>query len=59
MPRVTYTGPHDGVDLVGVGTVTRGESVEVSDDLATELTSRPDWQAAKPPSKPTAKTKEA
>ena len=45
MPRVTYDGPHDGVDLVGVGTVARGESVDVTAALAKELTSG-DWKPA-------------
>jgi hypothetical protein len=42
MPRVKYVGPHDAVDLVGVGTVAHGEEVEVSPAVAKSL----DEQAA-------------
>lgn len=43
MPRMTYVGPHDSVDVAGL-TVARGESA----DLPKDLLDQPDnWQPAK------------
>lgn len=42
--KFTYIGPHDAVDLVGVGTVERGGEVEVSGAVAKSLDSQADWQ---------------
>jgi hypothetical protein len=43
-----YVGPHDAVDLVGVGTVEQGHEVEVSGDVARSLDSQSDWQRVNP-----------
>jgi hypothetical protein len=54
MPRVKYVGPHDAVDLVGVGTVKRGAMVDVPAALAKSLTEQADWTKVaprKPPKK--------
>lgn len=32
--KVTYLGPHDAVDVVGVGTVARGDTVDIPDEIA-------------------------
>lgn len=32
--KVTYVGPHDAVDVVGVGTVARGDTVDIPDEIA-------------------------
>lgn len=49
MPRITYTGPHDEVEIPSAGVVCkRGESVDVPDELGVSLLSQPTWQAAKP-----------
>lgn len=57
MPRITYVGSHDEVEIPSVGVVCkRGATVEVSDSLADSLLEQPDnWQ----PVKATEKKKEA
>lgn len=46
--KFKYVGPHDAVDLVGVGTVQQGCEVEVSGDVARSLDGQSDWQRVKP-----------
>ena len=45
--KVTYNGPHDAVDVIEggavIGTVERGESIEVPDELATRLLEQDVW----------------
>jgi hypothetical protein len=55
--KFKYIGPHDAVDLVGVGTVKRGESVEATGAVAVSLGAQGDWQRVAPPKprKPRAK----
>lgn len=46
--RVTYTGPHDEVEIAATGqTCKRGESVDVPAEIAKSLTEQSDWSAAK------------
>lgn len=49
MPRITYTGPHDEVEIPSAGVVCkRGESVEVPDELGKSLLEQADnWQPLK------------
>jgi hypothetical protein len=45
MARVKYVGPHDAVDVHGVGTVAQGETVEVSAELGKSLCEQAtNWQ---------------
>lgn len=45
MPRVKYVGPHDAVDLVGVGEVKQGGAVDVPAGVAKSLLEQADnWQ---------------
>lgn len=44
MPRVTYQGPHDAVDLRGYGSVKRGQTVTVSAAVAKSLDAQADWK---------------
>jgi hypothetical protein len=45
--KVTYVGPHDAVDVLGVGTVAQGKSVEVSAEIGKSLLKQADnWQPA-------------
>lgn len=49
--RITYTGPHAGVQLADGQIVERGATVTVDQALALELLEQADaWQAAKPTS---------
>lgn len=41
MPKRTYLGPHDAIELHGVGVVERGVPVDVPADLAKELDQTP------------------
>lgn len=46
--RIVYTGPIDAVDIAETGTTaTRGEPVEVSDELGARLCEQDCWQPAK------------
>lgn len=53
--KFKYVGPHDAVDLPGVGTVERGHQVEVTGAAAESLTKQTDWQRVAPPKKRAAK----
>ena len=44
-----YVGPHDEVDLIGVGTVARDSEVEVSGPVATSLAGQTDWERVDKP----------
>lgn len=48
MKQFKYIGPHDVVEVDGVGTVTRGDVVDVDGELAAGLEQQPDnWQPTK------------
>lgn len=57
MPRITYVGSYDEVEVPSIGAVCkRGAVVEVSDSVADSLLEQPDnWQ----PMKATEKKKES
>lgn len=43
--KFKYTGPHDAVDLVGVGVVEHGHAVEVDDpDVSASLKEQAGWE---------------
>ena len=42
--KFKYVGPHDAVDLVGVGTVENGHQIEVTGAVAESLSKQADWQ---------------
>ena len=46
--KLKYIGRYGGVDIDGVGTVKRGETVEMPEPLASELLERQpsEWEAA-------------
>lgn len=50
--KFKYIGPHDAVDLVGVGTVAHGAEVEVSGAAAKSLDAQADWQRVGEPKTP-------
>ena len=57
--KFKYVGPHDAVDLPGVGTVERGRQIDVTGAAAESLDAQTDWQRVEPPkttSKKAAKT---
>ena len=58
--KFKYVGPHDAVDLVGVGTVGHGEEIEVSTPVAKSLDEQADWRrvAPKTPAKSATKNTE-
>jgi hypothetical protein len=58
--KFTYIGPHDAVDLSGVGTVQHGDEVEVTGEAAKSLDAQTDWQraATKTPAKSATKNTE-
>ncbi len=39
-----YVGPHDAVDIPGVGTITRGEAREFDPERSAGLTGQADWE---------------
>jgi hypothetical protein len=45
--RITYTGPHDGVEIPALTKVVvkLGETIEVSDDLGARLIEQRTWEA--------------
>lgn len=47
--KFKYTGPHDAVDVPGVGTVERGASIEVSGDAAKGLLRQSEWERTDQP----------
>lgn len=47
--KFKYVGPHDAVDLVGVGTIQRGKTADVSGAVAKSLDSQADWQRVDKP----------
>jgi hypothetical protein len=47
--KFKYVGPHDAVDLVDVGTVAHGETVEVTGDAAQSLAAQADWKRVDKP----------
>ncbi len=50
--KFKYVGPHDAVDLVGVGTVKNGRQVDVTGEAAESLTNQPGaWQRVDPKAK--------
>lgn len=49
MPRVTYQGPHDAVDLRGYGSVKRGQTVTVAAAVARSLAAQADWKTVADP----------
>ena len=56
MTRLTYVGPHDGVELMlpdgGIATVARGDHLETTPDHAAALLEQPtNWQPAAPDKK--------
>jgi hypothetical protein len=58
--KFKYVGPHDAVDLVGVGTVEHGAEIEVSAAVAKSLDEQSTWQrvAPKTPAKSATKNTE-
>ena len=47
MKKLKYIGRYSGVDMSGIGTVMRGETVEVPDDIAEMLLERQsEWELA-------------
>jgi hypothetical protein len=42
--KFKYVGPHDAVDIPGVGTVEHGHQVEVESDVAAGLDGQADWE---------------
>lgn len=44
MRRFRYVGPHDAVDLPGVGTVKRGQLVELEPELSRGLDGQATWE---------------
>jgi hypothetical protein len=46
-----YIGPHDELNVNGVGVVAQGKELEVPDDLASEFDARDDFEAVKPAKK--------
>lgn len=52
MKRFKYIGPHDAVDLTGVGTVEHGHTVEVEDpEISKGLEGQADWEHIPDPKK--------
>lgn len=47
--KFKYVGPHDAVDLVGVGTVENGHQIEVTGAVAESLSKQADWQRVDKP----------
>lgn len=47
--KFKYVGPHDAVDLVGVGTVAHDGEVEVSGAVAKSLDAQATWQRVDKP----------
>lgn len=48
MKELKYIGRFSGVDMTGIGTVKRGETVEVPDDVAEMLLGRhSEWELAR------------
>ena len=51
--KFTYIGPHDAVDLPGVGTVAHGEQVDVTGAAAKSLQQQDTWKRCDtPPARP-------
>lgn len=50
--KFKYVGPHDAVDLVGVGTVAHGDEAEASGAAAKSLDAQADWQRVDKPQTP-------
>lgn len=46
--KYRYVGPHAAVDLDGVGTVTRGEPVDVPAGVAKGLAGQETWEQVQP-----------
>ena len=59
--KFKYVGPHDQIDLIGSGTVSRGGVVDVVGPVAASLAEQGDWQriAAPKPRRTKTKTKPA
>lgn len=49
--KFKYVGPHDAVDLAGVGTVVNGVAFDASPALARSLKDRDDFSPVKPPAR--------
>lgn len=56
--KFKYVGPHDAVDLVGVGTVEHGDQVEVTGEAAESLSRQADWQRVDKPKSRSTDTEE-
>lgn len=48
--KIKYVGPHDAVDLPGLGSVAHGKAIEVTGPVAPSLLAQKDhWQRIDPP----------
>lgn len=51
VPKFKYVGPHDAVDIEGVGTVRQGVAFDAPTSLARSLKDRDDFSPVKPPAR--------
>lgn len=57
--KFKYVGPHDAVDIPGVGTVERGHSAEFDADRSAGLLGQSDWEHIPDPERSKAAKKAA
>lgn len=59
MRKFKYVGPHDAVEIPGVGTVEHGHQIEVESDVADGLDGQEDWEHIPDPQRSKAAKKAA